>query len=415
MRSSKSFVAGCSIYRRGGRKGHGKWNVAWKTADGARRAKAISADLSTTIEWAKQEMARVERRRLGLPPTQGLLFPVQLTDLAKEYRNVILANGRTEAHADDVLRHVTTICSLAGFDLPEKIRRAKCELVLGALCKKISPQQAGIAVEELGAPLKALLKRGVSYRTRNAYLRSMKSFTLWLDGESHITKDPLRLIKPLNVKMDRRHERQGLRIDQLIRLIDATAISEPSFGVPGIDRAALYFAAAVTGLRAGALRKMKTWQFKLHDSPPGVVELITQEKAQKERFVPLKREEAAWLATYLDAKTPETPAFRMPEKSNVVRMLRRDLERAGLPYCRAVDNGDGVKRRIDVHDFHSLKGSYATRVVLAGANKKTLIDLVGHSTAEMTLERYAHTVTQDSIDVLDRLPALGAAPLQRAS
>jgi integrase len=57
-------------------------------------------------------------------------------------------------------------------------------------------------------------------------------------------------------------------------------------------------------------------------------------------------------------------------------MLRRAVVRAGI-------DGRGVS-------FHTLRHSFATRLVAAKVNIKTVSTILGHSTSRMLLERYAH-------------------------
>ena len=57
-------------------------------------------------------------------------------------------------------------------------------------------------------------------------------------------------------------------------------------------------------------------------------------------------------------------------------MLRRAIDRAGI-------DGRGVS-------FHTLRHSFATRLVAANVDIKTVSTILGHSTSRMLLERYAH-------------------------
>ncbi len=57
-------------------------------------------------------------------------------------------------------------------------------------------------------------------------------------------------------------------------------------------------------------------------------------------------------------------------------MLRRAIDRAGI-------DGRGIS-------FHTLRHSFATRLVAANVDIKTVSTILGHSTSRMLLERYAH-------------------------
>ncbi len=51
------------------------------------------------------------------------------------------------------------------------------------------------------------------------------------------------------------------------------------------------------------------------------------------------------------------------------------LKRAGLPYI----------------NFHSLRHSFATNCIALGVDVKTLSEILGHSSVELTLNRYVHS------------------------
>jgi integrase len=97
-------------------------------------------------------------------------------------------------------------------------------------------------------------------------------------------------------------------------------------------------------------------------------------------------------------------------------MIRYDLALAGISHGEETIDADGVKRRTDWIDIHSLKGSYATRLMMLGkANDKVLEALVGHHSARTTKEHYIHLIPQDALDTLNRLPPLAIAPLPKSA
>ena len=78
----------------------------------------------------------------------------------------------------------------------------------------------------------------------------------------------------------------------------------------------------------------------------------------------------------------------------------------------------------DVH-FHTLRHTYATRCIEAGVDVKTLSEILGHSSASVTINRYVHCSMEmkrknmEKLHFLDPLifrycPAL-RAPLQTAA
>jgi len=78
-------------------------------------------------------------------------------------------------------------------------------------------------------------------------------------------------------------------------------------------------------------------------------------------------------------------------------MLRFDLKRAGIRYR------DQAGR---VFDFHALRGQFVSNLIRAGVPAKTVQVLARHSTASLTLERYARVLQADLWDATRTLPDL---------
>jgi len=60
--------------------------------------------------------------------------------------------------------------------------------------------------------------------------------------------------------------------------------------------------------------------------------------------------------------------------------VRRDLERAGIPYRTA----EGFA------DAHGLRHTFISELIRSGANSKVVQELARHSTITLTLDRYSH-------------------------
>jgi hypothetical protein len=78
-------------------------------------------------------------------------------------------------------------------------------------------------------------------------------------------------------------------------------------------------------------------------------------------------------------------------------MLRAGLEAAGIPY--AVEGPDGPLYA----DFHALRHTYLTLGGRAGIDLRTLQELAGHSTPNLTA-RYSHRRPHDLAGAVERLP-----------
>jgi integrase len=64
------------------------------------------------------------------------------------------------------------------------------------------------------------------------------------------------------------------------------------------------------------------------------------------------------------------------------------------------------KCKIRSRPFHTLRHTFATRALEIGADAKTVSELLGHSSAAFTLNRYAHSLTEYKIKVMNRLGGL---------
>src|SRR5215468_1282947 len=81
--------------------------------------------------------------------------------------------------------------------------------------------------------------------------------------------NPLAHLAGGNVKLDRRHDRRALPLDELRAVLDAAARSELTFrGMSGPDRHILYLTACATGFRAEELACLRPESFDLDTEPP---------------------------------------------------------------------------------------------------------------------------------------------------
>ena len=78
-------------------------------------------------------------------------------------------------------------------------------------------------------------------------------------------------------------------------------------------------------------------------------------------------------------------------------MLRRDLDAAGVPF------EDTAGRRLD---FHSLRGTFATNLAMAGVSPKAAQELMRHSDINLTMRTYTQLSLIDVASDLNKLPSL---------
>ena len=101
------------------------------------------------------------------------------------------------------------------------------------------------------------------------------------------------------------------------------------------------------------------------------------------------------LAAYVAPLEPKMPIFSLPSGKGA-KMLRRDLEAAGIPYRDA----SGL-----VFDFHSLRCELATLADAAGVSPRVVQRMMRHSTLELT-GRYTRPRVVDIEAAAGLLPIL---------
>jgi integrase len=366
----------------------GKYTCYFVGDDGKRHSRAGTTDRAESLKLATHLEAEATRIRTGelddgeRKRREASLAPV--ADHLADYREELEAKGDTSKHVSRTVRALTRLLDLAKVasvaDLaPDRIRGS------------------------LGRLADARTSKPASARTRNFHLQALKAFATWLHHCGRIEEFPrgLAAIKPGNEREDRRKVRRALTRDELARLLVAAEQGDPieagrgprkatlaAKGPPrmitGPERAALYRLAAGTGFRADELRTLTPERFHLEGEQPTITVLACYSKNGKEAVQPITRGLAARLRPFLEGKAPGSPVLHVPVRT--AQMLRADLKAAGI------DPFDSAGREVD---FHALRSSYITHLILDGVNPKVVQMLARHSTITLTLDRYTTVDNQD--------------------
>ena len=105
--------------------------------------------------------------------------------------------------------------------------------------------------------------------------------------------NPIAHLEPLDVKADRRRDRRALSVDEVKRLLNATAEGPDRYGTTGPERRLLYWLALETGLRSNELRSLTRASFRLDDKSPTVTVAAGYSKRRREDTLPLRQVLAA--------------------------------------------------------------------------------------------------------------------------
>jgi integrase/recombinase XerD len=352
----------------------GKWTGWYLDEHGKQRQFTGTTDKATTLEIARAKEAEARMVREGMLDRREIrqreAARKPLGDHIRDYRLDLEAKGDRAKHSAHVAGVLRRLLEDAGIRTVAELAPDLIQAALGRL------------------------KQRRSARTCNHAMNAVKAFARWLEHSHRIKEVPrgLAALRPYNEKEDRRRVRRAmakLEIDRLLAAAEAgpaRIVSRAGRGgkvtarLSGPERAALYRLAMGTGLRADELRTLTPERFHLEGDRPTVTVLACYSKNGREAVQPITRELADGLRPFLEGKPPGEPVLPFPEKA--AKMLRFDLEAAGIPYQ------DESGR---VLDFHALRHSYITHLIHSGADPKTVQELARHSTITLTIDRYSHT------------------------
>jgi integrase len=247
---------------------------------------------------------------------------------------------------------------------------------------------------------------GYGERTYNVYLRSFKEFCAWLLQEERVTgSDPMRghgLLK----QTEFRKKRRPLTLDEMHRLLDTTEPAPKHFNMTGHERTLIYRLGLEAGLRSGEVRTLSVLSFNftpLADGKPATVRVESSDtKGKKSADLILMGATAQAIREYFlqEDKQGGDTAFPMPHRSNIVKMLKRDLADANIAYT------DDAGRDVD---FHALRHTFITNLALAGVHPAVAQKLARHSSIELTMKYYTHVLHTSEVAAIESLQSLTQA------
>ncbi|HUX15679.1 MAG TPA: hypothetical protein VMW52_04350, partial [Phycisphaerae bacterium] len=188
-----------SVYKRQGAK---RWSISYTDENGARRVVTGLTGKVDSDRLAAELQAEADRRRRGL------------SDPAEER---LAEQGRVPLYVLDVDGKVAG-GHLADFHqaLLDRGGTAKnAHMKAAQVLRILQACKAERASDLLPAPVQRALKSlhdddGLSLRTCNHYLRSVKQFSRWLHRERRAREDSLQHLAGFNAALDRRHRRRVL-------------------------------------------------------------------------------------------------------------------------------------------------------------------------------------------------------------
>ncbi len=414
------------------------WWGSWRGTDGK---PTPYVSLKTNRREVADQIVR-ERERVallgaeGLKPTANAERLRPLVDHLEDYRRHLAAGGRSPKHVRGVVTCAASILDGCRFVLPadldpDEVLEYLAELrTVPAVPKLTAASYSAVAAGKLvgigDAPIRAAIRagelaaelvegrRGPTYRiargalaaylenrgggfshtTSNHYLQAIKQFSHWLRRKTK--NDPLEDLEKLNADTDRRRLRRALSLFEAGQLVVTTRGGEVSWELSGASRATLYHTALRTGLRVGELASLSG--NSLDTAKRTLVVEAGSSKRRRRDIIELRADLAAELIALTAGRDPSSPIWPGRWAGDAAKMLREDLQAAGVPYANAAG---------EVCDFHAMRTTFIVHLIEAGVAPKLVQILARHSNISLTMDLYGRTANKgDGAATIEGLPPL---------
>ena len=217
----------------------------------------------------------------------------------------------------------------------------------------------------------------IGYRTYNHYVQAIDSFCNWCVQTKRLLSNPLRGLERLNPDVDVRHKRRALTPEQFGMLVQSARDSNEEIQCfDGETRARIYILSYMTGLRRKEIASLMPRSFLLDGSPPTLTVEAACSKHRRKDVLPLHPELVSLLREWLAGLDPGNVLFPMLAKRRTWLMVKKDLERVGIPY----ETPDGIA------DFHAAgRHTHITELLRNGASLPEAKELARHTDVKMTM------------------------------
>jgi integrase/recombinase XerC len=216
-------------------------------------------------------------------------------------------------------------------------------------------------------------------------LSTLRSFFRYLVREQVIAINPA---KPVSTPRVEKRLPTTLSVDEAFRLVESPSRAEAAREAELRDRAVLEMLYS-SGIRVSELVGLNVDRV---DRDLGILKVMG--KGRKERIVPVGREAIEALGAYLDIRRIGEDASPLFVNLRGGRLTARSVARLVKRYAR----DSGIFRRISPH---SLRHTFATHLLDAGADLREIQEMLGHASLSTT-QRYTHLSMDKLMEVYDR-------------
>lgn len=234
-----------------------------------------------------------------------------------------------------------------------------------------------------------LINKGRSKTTVSRKIATVRSFFRYLYQEGVVKSNPAKLIPSPKTS---KHLPNFLSVDEVFSLIE----SPERIGMLSVRDRAILELLYSSGLRVSEIVSLDLDDINVRD---GLIKV--KGKGRKERIVPVGKKAMDALKLYLverkllrkrkGIKETDTALF-LNKKGQ--RLTDRQVRRIVVKYAKI----SGIKGQISPH---VLRHTFATHLLIGGADLRVIQELLGHSSLSTT-QRYTHLDIGHLIDVYDK-------------
>ncbi len=227
---------------------------------------------------------------------------------------------------------------------------------------------------------------GLARKTQGYHAIAIRSFLKWLIKTDH------QVMSPDKIELPKTSDRQikYLTGEQIDRLLNAPSISK----ITGIRDKAILEVLFSTGLRVSELTSLDRDKINLEKREFGI-----KGKGGRVRVVFLSRRASDWIKKYLAARDDHFKPLFIRHKGKIdpttpdekMRLSDRSVQRLVKKYVKK------VKLPVDATP-HSIRHSYATDLLMAGADLRSVQEMLGHKNVSTT-QIYTHVTNKQLRDV----------------
>lgn len=228
--------------------------------------------------------------------------------------------------------------------------------------------------------------------TQNYHLIALRSFLKFCAKRNipALTADKIELART------RRKQVTFLSLEEVNRLVDSIDISN----IIGLRDRAIIELLFSSGLRVSELVNLNKDHVNLKR-----LEFTVRGKGQKDRPVFVSEEAASWIIRYINKRQDTMPALfvrysglkRPSQSGNYLRLTARSVQRIVSKYARLA----GITKHVSPH---TLRHSYATDLLMNGADLRSVQAMLGHSNISTT-QIYTHVTDPHLKSVFERFHA----------